>query len=69
MAHNRFLITHIGSLPRQEQLRQIMFARENGIPLDQKIVQEKTTAAVELEALVQGAEIAMKNFWSRRKAA
>jgi len=32
---NRFLTTHIGSLPRPEELMQIMFAREDGIPLDQ----------------------------------
>jgi 5-methyltetrahydropteroyltriglutamate--homocysteine methyltransferase len=43
---SRFLTTHIGSLPRQEELMQIMFAREDGIPLDQKILEEKVTAAV-----------------------
>ena len=31
---HRFLTTHIGSLPRNEELMQIMFAREDGIALD-----------------------------------
>jgi hypothetical protein len=40
---NRFLTTHIGSLPRPEELMQIMFAREDGIPLDQAALEEKVT--------------------------
>jgi 5-methyltetrahydropteroyltriglutamate--homocysteine methyltransferase len=44
---NRFLTTHVGSLPRQEELMQIMFAREDGIPLDQQAVEEKVCRAVE----------------------
>jgi 5-methyltetrahydropteroyltriglutamate--homocysteine methyltransferase len=47
MGHDRFLTTHIGSLPRQEELMQIMFAREDGIPLDQAALEEKITRAVE----------------------
>ncbi len=46
-SHNRFLTTHVGSLPRQEELMQIMFAREDGIPLDQVALEQKITAAVE----------------------
>ena len=46
-SNNRFLTTHIGSLPRQEELMQIMFAREDGIPLDPVAVEEKVTRAVE----------------------
>jgi 5-methyltetrahydropteroyltriglutamate--homocysteine methyltransferase len=45
-SHNRFLTTHIGSLPRREELMQIMFAREDGIALDQKVLEEKITEAV-----------------------
>jgi 5-methyltetrahydropteroyltriglutamate--homocysteine methyltransferase len=44
--HNRFLTTHVGSLPRQEELMQIMFAREDGIPLDLDAVEVKITEAV-----------------------
>jgi 5-methyltetrahydropteroyltriglutamate--homocysteine methyltransferase len=47
MAKDRFLTTHIGSLPRPEELMQIMFAREDGIPLDQAALEEKVTQAVE----------------------
>ena len=47
LKHNRFLTTHIGSLPRQEELMQIMFAREDGIPLDAAAVEEKVIRAVE----------------------
>jgi len=44
--HNRFLTTHIGSLPRSEELIQIMFAREDGIPLDQAALENKIIEAV-----------------------
>src|SRR5512143_1026392 len=43
---NRFLTTHIGSLPRNEELMQIMFAREDGIPLDQVALEQKIVEAV-----------------------
>ena len=45
--HDRFLTTHIGSLPRSEELIQIMFAREDGIPLDQAGLEAKVVEAVE----------------------
>jgi 5-methyltetrahydropteroyltriglutamate--homocysteine methyltransferase len=44
--HDRFLTTHIGSLPRNEELMRIMFARENGIPLDQVALESKIIEAV-----------------------
>jgi len=44
--NNRFLTTHIGSLPRNEELMQIMFAREDGIPLDQVALENKIVEAV-----------------------
>ena len=44
---NRFLTTHVGSVPRQEELMQIMFAREDGIPLDLAAVEQTVTEAVE----------------------
>jgi len=46
-SENRFLTTHIGSLPRQDELMQIMFAREDGIPLDQAALEKKVVEAVE----------------------
>ena len=46
MAHQRFLTTHIGSLPRSEELIQIMFAREDGIPLDQAALEARFVQAV-----------------------
>lgn len=49
-SHNRFLTTHVGSLPRQEELMQIMFAREDGIPLDQAALEQKITDAVKFVA-------------------
>ncbi len=45
--HRRFLTTHVGSLPRREELMQIMFAREDGIPIDQSALEEKVSRAVE----------------------
>ncbi len=44
--HNRFLTTHIGSLPRQEEQMQIMFAREDGLPMDPVAVEHKITSDV-----------------------
>jgi 5-methyltetrahydropteroyltriglutamate--homocysteine methyltransferase len=48
--HNRFLTTHVGSLPRQEELMQIMFAQEDGIPLDQAALERKIAEAVKFVA-------------------
>jgi 5-methyltetrahydropteroyltriglutamate--homocysteine methyltransferase len=44
---NRFLTTHIGSLPRSEELIQIMFAREDGIPLDRAALEARIVDAVD----------------------
>jgi 4-hydroxy-4-methyl-2-oxoglutarate aldolase len=44
--HKRFLTTHVGSLPRPEELMQIMFAREDGIALDQIALEAKIAEAV-----------------------
>jgi 5-methyltetrahydropteroyltriglutamate--homocysteine methyltransferase len=48
--HQRFLTTHIGSLPRNEELMQFMFAREDGIPLDLVAVEKKVVEAVDAVA-------------------
>jgi 5-methyltetrahydropteroyltriglutamate--homocysteine methyltransferase len=44
--HDRFLTTHVGSLPRSEELIAIMFAREDGIPLDRVALEDKVIEAV-----------------------
>ncbi len=45
--HRRFLTTHVGSLPRPEELKQLMFAREDGLPFDQSALDERVRTAVE----------------------
>jgi 5-methyltetrahydropteroyltriglutamate--homocysteine methyltransferase len=45
-SHNRFLTTHVGSLPRADDLMQIMFAREDGIPIDRAALEERVGQAV-----------------------
>jgi 5-methyltetrahydropteroyltriglutamate--homocysteine methyltransferase len=42
----RFLTTHVGSLPRPQELIEIMFAREDGLPLDAAAVEEHISRAV-----------------------
>lgn len=44
--HDHFLTTHIGSLPRNEELVRFMFAREDGIPLDPVALEAKIAEAV-----------------------
>ncbi len=44
---NRFLTTHVGSLPRPDDLIEIMFAREDGIPIDQNALAERVQRAVD----------------------
>jgi len=46
--HRKFLTTHVGSLPRTEELKQLMFAREDGLPFDQSALDEHVARAVEL---------------------
>src|SRR5688572_3811182 len=44
--HGRFLTTHVGSLPRPQDLMEIMWAREDGIPVDKAAVDERIHEAV-----------------------
>lgn len=46
MSEGRFLTTHVGSLPRPERLIEIMFAREDGLPLDPAAVEAQVVDAV-----------------------
>ncbi|HXM69764.1 MAG TPA: epoxyalkane--coenzyme M transferase, partial [Thermoanaerobaculia bacterium] len=42
----RFLTTHTGSLPRPEDLIRMMFAKEEGVPVDPAALQARITLAV-----------------------
>src|SRR6266404_9405992 len=43
----RFLATHTGSLPRPEDLIRMMYAREEGVPVDPAALSERVASAVE----------------------
>ncbi len=43
----RFLTTHTGSLPRPEDLVRMMYAKEEGVPVDHKALAERIRSAVE----------------------
>ena len=43
----RFLTTHVGSLPREDDLIEIMFAKEDGLPLDLSAVDARIAEAVQ----------------------
>jgi 5-methyltetrahydropteroyltriglutamate--homocysteine methyltransferase len=47
MTHGRFLTTHVGSLPREDDLIALMFAGEEGLPLDQTAVAARVEQAVD----------------------
>jgi 5-methyltetrahydropteroyltriglutamate--homocysteine methyltransferase len=46
MSAGRFLTTHVGSLPRQEDLIELMFAQEDGLPLEKAAVDRRVEQAV-----------------------
>jgi len=46
MSAGRFLTTHVGSLPREDDLIALMFAREEGLPLDPAAVAARIEKAV-----------------------
>jgi 5-methyltetrahydropteroyltriglutamate--homocysteine methyltransferase len=45
-SRNRILTTHVGSLPRNESLSELLVAREEGKPVDETILARETDAAV-----------------------
>src|ERR1700753_3689125 len=65
---NRFLTTHVGSLPRPDDLIEIMFAREDGIPIDQPALAARVATAVD-EAVVRqmgaGIDIVNDGEWPK----
>jgi 5-methyltetrahydropteroyltriglutamate--homocysteine methyltransferase len=54
-SENRFLTTHVGSLPRPDDLIEIMFAREDGVPIDRAALAERIELAVD-EAVARQVE-------------
>src|SRR5215475_3955823 len=67
-ADNRFLTTHVGSLPRPDDLIEIMFAREDGIPIDREALAERIEKAVD-EAVARqvkaGVDIVNDGEWPK----
>lgn len=65
---NRFLTTHVGSLPRPDDLIEIMFAREDGIPIDRAALEERIERAVD-EAVTRqvraGVDIVNDGEWPK----
>ncbi len=45
-SNDRFLITHTGSLPRPADLTRMMFAKEEGVPVDQAALAARIRSAV-----------------------
>jgi len=46
MTNGRFLTTHVGSLPREDDLIALMFAKEDGLPLEEVAVEARIAQAV-----------------------
>ena len=44
---DRFLTTHTGSLPRPEDLIRMMYAKEEGVPVDAAALSRRVASAVE----------------------
>src|SRR5881394_2474117 len=44
---DRFLTTHTGSLPRPDDLIRMMYAKEEGVPVDPAALSARVAAAVE----------------------
>src|SRR6266576_6736627 len=66
--HGRFLTTHVGSRPRPDDLIAMMWAREDGIPVDRAAMEERVCRAVD-EAVVRqiqaGIDIVNDGEWGK----
>src|SRR5947208_2142721 len=66
--HGRFLTTHVGSLPRPDDLIAMMWAREDGIPVDAAAMEERVSRAVD-EAVARqtktGIDIVNDGEWGK----
>jgi 5-methyltetrahydropteroyltriglutamate--homocysteine methyltransferase len=67
-ANGRILTTHVGSLPRPDDLVEIMFAREDGLPVDASALEQRIERAVE-EAVARqvaaGVDIVNDGEWPK----
>src|SRR5438067_12637279 len=73
MATNgRFLTTHVGSLPRPDDLIAMMWAREDGIPVDRAAMEERVCRAAD-EAVARqiqaGIDIVNDGEWGKPSSA
>lgn len=67
-SNGRILTTHVGSLPRPDDLVEIMFAREDGIPIDPSALQERVEQAVDQPVARQvaaGVDIVNDGEWPK----
>jgi 5-methyltetrahydropteroyltriglutamate--homocysteine methyltransferase len=67
-SHGRFLTTHVGSLPRPQDLMEIMWAREDGIPVDAAAVEARVTDGVANAVALQvkaGVDIVNDGEWGK----
>src|SRR3989449_10342545 len=67
-AFGRFLTTHVGSLPRPDDLIALMWAQEDGIPVDKAAMKERVSRAVD-EAVARqtkaGVDIVNDGEWGK----
>jgi 5-methyltetrahydropteroyltriglutamate--homocysteine methyltransferase len=66
--HGRFLTTHVGSLPRPDDLRDVMWAREDGIPVDRAAVEAQIARGVTLAVARQveaGLDVVNDGEWGK----
>jgi len=67
-SNGRILTTHVGSLPRPDDLVDIMFAREDGIPIDEAALQERVERAVDeavARQIAAGVDIVNDGEWPK----
>jgi 5-methyltetrahydropteroyltriglutamate--homocysteine methyltransferase len=66
--HGRILTTHVGSLPRPQDLMELMWAREDGIPVDKTAMDARVRAAVD-EAVARqvkaGVDVVNDGEWGK----
>jgi methionine synthase II (cobalamin-independent) len=79
----RILTTHVGSLPRPDDLIRTMFAKQEDVAVDPVALEQRTRTAVaevvakqaragevwaKLAALTEGAAIASRELWHQPRA-
>jgi hypothetical protein len=56
-SEHRFLVTHTGSLPRPADLTRMMFAKEEGVPVDQAALAARIASAVTEDLCCDGVSL------------